>query len=146
KKAHINASNYRQKHKKTNPFVFECQNEVPSYHNISNDCYDTYWATNDSVTTAWVEFKFNEPQTFNRVMLQEYIPLGQRVEKFHIEIEDENGNWRTIAEETTIGYKRIVLTETVTTKKVRIVIDQSRACIVLNRVGLFMDNVFKGEL
>ena len=110
------------------------------------DNYDTYWATDDSVNTAWVELEFNEPQTFNRVMLQEYIPLGQRVEKFHIEIEDENSNWRTIAEETTIGYKRIVLTETVTTKKVRIVIDKSRASIVLNRVGLFMDNVFKGEL
>ena len=29
----------------------------------------------------------------------------------------------------------------VTTKKVRVVIDQSRACIVLNRIGLFMDNI-----
>lgn len=111
---------------------------------FDND-YDTYWATDDTVTTAWAEFQFDNPQTFNRVMLQEYIPLGQRVEKFHIEVQDENGNWRTIAEETTIGYKRIVLTETVTTKKVRIVIDKSRACIVLSRVGLFMDNVLLGE-
>ena len=105
--------------------------------------YDTYWATDDTVTTAWVEIQFYGPQIFNRVMLQEYIPLGQRVEKFHIEVEDENGNWRTIAEETTIGYKRIVLTETVTTNKVRIVIDKSRDCIVLNRIGLFMDNILE---
>ena len=105
--------------------------------------YDTYWATDDSMTTAWVELQFYQPQTFNRVMLQEYIPLGQRVERFHVEVEDENGTWRTIAEETTIGYKRIVLAETVTTKKVRIVIDKSRACIVLNRVGLFMDNILE---
>jgi alpha-L-fucosidase len=110
-------------------------------HLVGN--YDTYWATDDTVTTAWVEFKFDASQTFNRVMLQEYIPLGQRVEKFHIEVEDENGNWRTIAEKTTIGYKRIVLTETVTTKKVRVVIDQSRACIVLNRIGLFMDRILE---
>ena len=110
---------------------------------VVDDNYDSYWATDDTVTTAWVEIRFNEPRTFNRVMLQEYIPLGQRVEKFHIEVEDENGNWRTIAEETTIGYKRIVLMETVTTKKVRVVIDQSRASIVLNRFGLFMDNVFR---
>jgi len=143
KKAHIDASNYRKVVKKTN--VFECQNELPSWFNLSNDSYDDYWATDDTVTTAWVVFKFNVPQTFNRVLLQEYIPLGQRVEKFHIEIEDENGNWRTIAEETTIGYKRIVLTETVTTKKVRIVIDQSRASIVLNRFGLFMDRILEDE-
>lgn len=102
---------------------------------------NTYWCADDTITNAWVEIQFYEPKTFNRVMLQEYIPLGQRVERFHVEVEDDNGNWRTIASETTIGYKRIVLTETVTTKKVRIVIDKSRACIVLNRVGLFMDNV-----
>lgn len=145
KKAHINASNCRSKNKKSNIFAFECQNEVPSSFNLTNDSYDAYWATDDTVTTAWVELIFNDTQTFNRVMLQEYIPLGQRVEKFHIEIEDENGNWRTIAEETTIGYKRLVLTETVSTKKVRIVIDRSRACIVMNRVGLFLDNVYQGE-
>ena len=110
---------------------------------LPNGSYDQYWATDDSVTSASVTLEFDQPQTFNRVMLQEYIPLGQRVEKFHIEVEDNNGNWRTIAEETTIGYKRIVLTEVVTTKKVRVVIDQSRACIVLNRVGLFMDRVFR---
>ena len=115
------------------------------FHLIGDDHYENYWATDDTVTTAWVELIFNEPQTFNRVMLQEYIPLGQRVEKFHIEVEDENGNWRTLAEETTIGYKRIVLTETVTTEKVRIVIDQSRACIVLNRVGLFWDKIMNDE-
>ncbi len=145
KKAHINASNCRSKNKKSKIFAFECQNEVPSSFNLTNDSYDAYWATDDTVTTAWVELIFNETQTFNRVMLQEYIPLGQRVEKFHVEVEDENGHWRTIAKETTIGYKRLVLTETVTTKKVRIVIDRSRACIVLNRVGLFLDNVYQGE-
>ena len=106
--------------------------------------YDTCWATDDTVTTAWVEFKFDAPKTFNCVLLQEYIPLGQRVERFHIEILDENG-WRTIAEETTIGYKRIVLTETVTTYKVRLVIDQSRASIVLNRFGLFMDRILEDK-
>ena len=111
------------------------------HYGINN--YDTYWATEDTVTTAWAEFDYEEPRTFNRVLLQEYIPLGQRVEKFHIEIEEENGNWRTIAEETTIGYKRIVLTETVITKKVRVVIDQSRASIVLNRFGLFLDNIYR---
>jgi alpha-L-fucosidase len=109
---------------------------------LFDDNYDTYWAAADNVTTAMVELMFVVPQTFNRVLLQEYIPLGQRVEKFHIEVMDNDLSWRTIAEETTIGYKRIVLTETVTTFKVRLYIDKSRACPVLNRFGLFMDNIF----
>lgn len=136
KKAYlVNASNMRTKTKDCaiRPTRFD-----PLW--LIDDDYDTYWATDDSVSTAYVELKFTEPQTFNRVMLQEYIPLGQRVEKFHIEVQNEDGSWRTIATETTIGYKRIVLTETVTTKRVRLHIDQSRACPVLNRLGLFMDN------
>jgi len=109
---------------------------------LIDDYYDTYWVTSDNVTSAYVELEFNGPQTFNRVMLQEFIPLGQRVERFHIEIQEADGHWRTIAEETTIGYKRIVLTEIVSTTRVRLYIDQSRACPVLNRFGLFMDNIF----
>ncbi len=105
--------------------------------------YDTYWATDDSVRAAWVALEFEEPQTFNRVMLQEYIPLGQRVARFHVEVLNENGRWETIATETTIGYKRIVLTETCTTKAVRVVIDEARACPLLNRLGLFMDRITK---
>jgi len=107
--------------------------------------YHRFWATDDSVTSAWVELKFDEPQTFNRVMLQEYIPLGQRVERFHIEVQDEDGTWRTIATETTIGYKRIVLTETCTTKGIRVHLDKCRACPVLNRLGLFLDSILNFE-
>ena len=116
---------------------------VRSVDELFDDNYDTYWATDDTVTTAYVVLIFNEPQTFNRVMLQEYIPLGQRVESFHIDIDEGANLWRTIAKASTIGYKRIVLTETVTTKRVRIVIDRSRSCIVLNRVGLFWDRIME---
>ena len=143
KRGMITVSNTRPVRLKRNPFVFYCENSVPECYNLIDSNYDNYWSTDDNVRSAWIEFCFSKPQTFNRVLLQEYIPLGQRVEKFHVEVEDEDGNWRTIAEETTIGYKRIVLTETVTTKKVRIVIDQSRASIVLNRVGLFWDTILK---
>lgn len=111
-------------------------------HRMVDDDYDTYWATDDSVYTAWVELQFDSLQTFNRVMLQEYIPLGQRVASFSIEIEQPNGEWKTIAKETTIGYKRILLCETCTTKKVRLMIDKSRACAIINYLGLFLDEIY----
>lgn len=121
--------------------VGSLQKNASALNAVKDDNYDSYWATDDNVHSAYVELEYVRPITFNRVLLQEYIPLGQRVEQFHIEIMDEDGSWRTIAEETTIGYKRIVLTERVTTKKVRIVIDKSRACIVLNRLGLYLDTI-----
>ena len=86
--------------------------------------------------------EFDQPVKFNRLMLQEYIPLGQRVSKFHIDILLSDGKWWTVATETTIGYKRIVLLPMCTTKAVRICIDESLACPVLNRMALYKDEVY----
>lgn len=133
----VSTSNYRFQDSHSE----ELKNQYKTINAIYDDDYDLYWATDDSVHSAYVELEYVRPFTFNRVLLQEYIPLGQRVEQFHIEVMNEDGTWRTIAEETTIGYKRIVLTEKVTTKKVRIVIDKSRACIVLNKIGLYLDTI-----
>ena len=73
-------------------------------------------------------------------MIQEYIPLGQRVKSFSIEALDMNGQWKEIANETTIGYKRIVPVAQTTTKKIRINLD-SFASPVINGFGLYMDNI-----
>ncbi len=108
---------------------------------LTDTAYHTYWAVDDSVLTPTLTMTFPEAVTFNRVMLQEYIPLGQRIAAFHVEYQDSDGQWRRLATATTIGYKRILLTPTVTTRAVRIHIDQSFACPVLNRVGLFLDTV-----
>jgi len=104
--------------------------------------YDTYWAAPDGVTNATIELNLPKPKTFNRIQLQEYIPLGQRVEKFRIEVKNNEG-WKEVASETTIGYKRIVRIEECTTNGVRIVIESSRACPVLNSVALFYDRFLK---
>ena len=78
------------------------------------------------------------------MQLQEYIPLGQRVAEFNIEIVDEEGNWKKIADATTIGYKRIVLTDMVTTKTLRVNITDALAVPVLNGIGIFRDDIYTG--
>ena len=79
-------------------------------------------------------------KTFNRVLIQEYIPLGQRVKSFTVEAEGPDGQWKEIARETTIGYKRIVPTEKVTTSKVRVNL-VAFAPVVINGFGLYLDNI-----
>lgn len=106
---------------------------------LTDQDYNTYYATREGQTNDLIEVSFTQPVTFNRVVLQEYIPLGQRIERFHIEILDNNGTWKTVATETTIGYKRIVILPTLTTNGIRISIDQSRACPVLSEMGLYLD-------
>ena len=110
--------------------------------NLLNDDYDAYWAAPDGCLSASVTVTFPEARTFNRVMLQEYIPMGQRVAGFDIEVQEENGEWRTVAQETTIGYKRLVLIPTVTATALRVNITRSYACPVLNRVAAYQDDIY----
>ena len=104
--------------------------------------YDSYFCTDDGVTEAELEFILDGEKTFNRVMLQEYIPLGQRVESFDILIKSGK-DWIPWGNGTksTIGYKRIILGPAVTTGAVKVRIKSSLACPVLNGFGLFNDNV-----
>lgn len=113
--------------------------------NMLDDDYDTYWAADDGCLSASFTVKFPQEETFNRLVLQEYIPLGQRVAGFTVEVLDADGCWRTVAEETTIGYKRIVLLPEVTSSAVRVNILKSYACPVLNRVAVHMDSIYAPE-
>ena len=68
---------------------------------------ETYWATEDGITNATITVELGkEPVTFNRLLLQEYIRLGQRIHSFTVEA-FVNGTWQLLDTQTTIGYKRI---------------------------------------
>ena len=115
-------------------------NEKYGPQNLLDGNYDTYFATDDAQKTVDIELTLNGSKTFNRVMLQEYIPLGQRVESFTVQYK-KNGSWTTWKSGTTIGYKRILLGSSVTTDAVRIQIKSSLASPVLNGLGLYNDTV-----
>ena len=112
--------------------------------NLLDNDYDSYWTAADDVRQATITLAFDEPRTFNRVQLQEYIPLGQRVCAFNIEALGEDGQWTRIGESTTIGYKKIVLTDMVTTTGLRINITDALAVPVLNGLSLYKDDIYKG--
>ena len=116
-----------------------------SASNLLDSDYDKYWAADDDVTAASFTVTLPEERTFNRVQLQEYIPLGQRVSAFSIEALSADGSWTTIAEETTIGYKRIVHTPVTTATAVRVNILAAEACPVLNGFSLFHDTIYSAE-
>lgn len=107
---------------------------------LTDGSWDTYWATSDGVTSADITFTFKKAQKMNRIMLQEYIPLGQRVKKFAVEWLDKNGTWKAVEqgeETTTIGYKRLLRFLTVETKGLRVRILDSRGPICMNNIGVY---------
>lgn len=110
--------------------------------NMLNGDFDSYFATDNSVLEAEIVFSLDGVKTFNRVQLQEYIPLGQRVRDFDILIKIGD-NWEPWGkgETTTIGYKRIVLGDSISTDAVKLVIKDSKACPVLNGFALYNDTV-----
>jgi alpha-L-fucosidase len=100
----------------------------------------TYWAASDEMPPAQIELELRKPALFDRVVLQEAIALGQRIEAWHVEAE-VGGQWKPIGKGTSIGYKRIVRCEPVTARRVRVVIDSARARPTLATVGLFKSPV-----
>lgn len=104
--------------------------------NLTDGDKETYWSTPDSVKSAFVEIDFEKDITFNRLLLQEYIALGQRVRKFSVEIR-KGSEWEKVADETTIGYKRILRLPNLKTNKIRVNIDDSRACPLISNIEVY---------
>ena len=78
--------------------------------------------------------KSNAP--INVVMLQEDISKGQRVENFSIEIW-KDGQWATVGNGTTIGYKRMVRIPETITDSLRISINQTRLDANIQHVAAY---------
>jgi alpha-L-fucosidase len=97
---------------------------------------ETYWATDDGDTTGWLELRWPEAQTFNVVELEEYIPLGQRVEAVEVHAW-QDGDWVAIGRATTIGNKRWVRVPATITDRLRIHITDAMACPVIREVGVY---------
>jgi len=96
---------------------------------------NTYWATDDNVTTAKLVLDLGRPTQFNVVELREYLPLGQRIEAFEIEAWHQ-GAWQPVARGTSIGNRRLLRGQMVTTDKVRLRISRAAACHALAEFGL----------
>lgn len=95
-----------------------------------------YWLAGEMNTNPVIEIELAAEATFDVVMLQEEIRVGQRIEKFFLEY--WNGNeWIKFSEGTTVGYKRLLRFEPVTAGRIRLIIEESRMNPALSGLGLF---------
>jgi len=122
--ASTNANNYRLKNKKFNP------------DNVLDNNLTTYWATDDLILPAELSISLDEETCFDRILIQEPIELGQRIIKYQIEVLKNNA-WEIIFEGTTIGYKRLLRIDPVTTSKVKLNIIEANNTVAISNFGIF---------
>jgi alpha-L-fucosidase len=106
-------------------------------HLLSNSP-NQYWATDDEVTEATLEIMLPKTQLFDLIQLQEYIPLGQRIDQVEISHLKE-GKWVSIAQVESIGAKRIIrLEEPIHTDQLKIKL-KAPVALTLSGFGLFRE-------
>jgi len=94
------------------------------------------WACDDGVTAATVTLDLPKPCRVDQVLLQEAVPLGQRVQAWALDAE-QGGSWASLCQGTTIGVRRLQRFPAATVQRLRLRILQAKACPVLSRLGLF---------
>jgi alpha-L-fucosidase len=102
--------------------------------------YETYWeAATQSSADGPVTLDITLPRlvTYRRIVLQEQIRRGQRVEAFTIEAEQPDDTWQKLAEATTIGYKRILAVPESSATHLRIRFDKYRKAPTIAEVELY---------
>ena len=115
---------------------FANKDETYGANKIVDGDYDTYWAPDKGSKTGTIEIDLGGSKEFDVISLQEYIPLGQRVSSFNIEVL-QGENWNKVYEGKTIGYKRLIRMAPIKGEKIRINITDSIEVPLINNVGIY---------
>ena len=84
--------------------------------------------------------KVQADKPFNRVVLQEDVAKGQRISAFTVEVETADG-WAPLAQETTVGRKRILLVPATRCETLRVRVTDALAKPLLKDIGLYFDSI-----
>jgi alpha-L-fucosidase len=106
--------------------------------NVLDQDRETYWAIDDDVTTGHLTLDLGKDTTFNVVSLREYLPLGQRIEAFALD-RWQDGRWVEFAQGTSIGNRRLIRTDRVTSSRIRLRITQAAVCPALSELALYVE-------
>jgi alpha-L-fucosidase len=106
--------------------------------NVIDGRRDSYWATDNPITTPDLTLDFGRDVTFNVVRLREHLPLGQRVEAVALD-QWRDGRWVEFARATSIGSCRLVRAGRITTPKLRLRVTQAPVCPAISEVAVFAE-------
>ncbi len=109
-----------------------------SADNVLDQDRDTFWSTEDGITTPALELRLARETTFNVLSLREYLPLGQRVDEWAVD-RWGNGQWIEFARGQAIGSRRLWRGENQTTDRVRLRVVKAPVCPAIAEFSLHFD-------
>ena len=105
--------------------------------NVLDGDPESFWASADDVRQPALALDLGSPRTFDVVRLAEHLPLGLRVDRFAIDVQDARG-WTEILSKQGIGSQRILrLDAPVTARRVRLRIVAAAAAPAITEFGLY---------
>jgi alpha-L-fucosidase len=99
---------------------------------------ETFWSTEDDLLAGTLEITLDKQTLINLIEIREPISFGQRVKKYQLEAWI-GSNWQTIVSGTTIGNRKLDRFEKIFTDKVRLRIEDSRACPLIAELGIYFN-------
>ncbi|MBD3176620.1 MAG: alpha-fucosidase [Armatimonadia bacterium] len=97
----------------------------------------TFWMPREGDRDPSLVLELTDARTFDTVLLQEHIQVGQRIEELALDALVD-GTWREVTRATTVGYKRLLRFDPVTTNRIRVRVLSSRLEPTLQKVGVFL--------
>jgi alpha-L-fucosidase len=109
--------------------------------NVTDGRRETYWATDDGVTTPELVVDFGRPVRFEMIRLREAIALGQRIEGFAVDAW-QGGAWAQIAQASSVGSCRFLpVKSAVEAERLRLRVTSSPVSLALAEFGVFESGV-----
>ncbi len=118
----------------------------PTYaaSNVTNGKYDSYWAAEEGKTdNQTVTLYLDGAKQFDLIDIKEYIPLGQNVSNYEVEVR-VNGVWKSFGKtgntqksKQTIGYRSILRDNPVDADAIRLTIKNSYGSAKISEIGAY---------
>lgn len=118
-------------HFTVNTFTNEGEHTIDK---VRTDDYTEYYKAHDGHTEVSITVHFHQTKVVNTLVLKENIQLSQRIESFEIWA-GTSGRLHKVAEGTVVGYKKIVLLNSVECDELVIKIKDSR--VSLSFIGIY---------
>ncbi|MCZ8510975.1 alpha-L-fucosidase [Paenibacillus filicis] len=98
----------------------------------------TFWSPSEKFEPAILEFDLGSVTLFDRIVLQEYIRSGQRIERFQLECKERDKEvWKPLYDGTVIGYKKICRLHATGARYIRLRIAESRLNPMISGFGVY---------